>query len=164
LVPNEKISLNEIRRISVPIYGMATWGDLFTPRQALAITAFIAGVGRAASAMADAGLDEEFARAVTTCLALVPNRCADFWSSLTRWIPTGQKIGQTFGRQAIPMVWDFVEGVPFADISGAFLRCLEYALDVLKANATAGFLAGHVQAASATAHPLPDDSANAIIC
>jgi adenine-specific DNA methylase len=163
LVPNEKISLNEIRRISVPIYGMATWGDLFTPRQALAITAFIAGVGRAASAMADAGLDEEFARAVTTCLALVPNRCADFWSSLTRWIPTGQKIGQTFGRQAIPMVWDFVEGVPFADISGAFLRCLEYALDVLKANATAGFLAGHVQAASATAHPLPDDSANAII-
>ena len=38
LVPDEEISLNEIRRISVPIYGMSTWGDLFTPRQALALT------------------------------------------------------------------------------------------------------------------------------
>ena len=38
LVPDETISLNEIRRISVPIYGMVTWGDLFTPRQALALT------------------------------------------------------------------------------------------------------------------------------
>ena len=38
LVPDEVISLNELRRISVPIYGMERWGDLFSPRQALAMT------------------------------------------------------------------------------------------------------------------------------
>ena len=37
LVPDEQISLNEIRRISIPLYGMATWGDCFSPRQALAL-------------------------------------------------------------------------------------------------------------------------------
>ena len=26
LVPHEEISLNEIRRISIPLYGMASWG------------------------------------------------------------------------------------------------------------------------------------------
>lgn len=31
-VPDEAISLNEIRRISVPIYGMAVWADMFTAR------------------------------------------------------------------------------------------------------------------------------------
>ena len=29
--------MNEIRRISVPIYGMKTWGDLFTARQKAAL-------------------------------------------------------------------------------------------------------------------------------
>ena len=36
-VPDEPISLNEIRRISAPIYGMNTWGDLFTARQKVAL-------------------------------------------------------------------------------------------------------------------------------
>ena len=38
LVPDEKISLNEIRRISLPLYGMTTWGDMFNVRQQLALT------------------------------------------------------------------------------------------------------------------------------
>jgi len=38
LIPDEIISLNEIRRISVPIYGMMRWGDLFSPRQKLALS------------------------------------------------------------------------------------------------------------------------------
>ena len=37
VMPDERISLNEIRRISVPIYGMEKWGDLFTSRQGLAL-------------------------------------------------------------------------------------------------------------------------------
>lgn len=41
-VPDESISLNEIRRISVPIYGMNYWGDLFTIRQKLALVTLVA--------------------------------------------------------------------------------------------------------------------------
>ena len=39
-VPDEPISLNEVRRISVPIYGMHRWGDLFTYRQKSALVEF----------------------------------------------------------------------------------------------------------------------------
>jgi putative DNA methylase len=38
LVPAEKISMNEIRRISLPLYGMAAWGDMFSRRQLLVLT------------------------------------------------------------------------------------------------------------------------------
>ena len=44
LVPDEVISLNELRRVSVPIYGMERWGDLFSPRQALALTTHWLGI------------------------------------------------------------------------------------------------------------------------
>src|SRR5262249_34093953 len=37
LVPDEPIPLNEIRRISLPLYGMTTWGDMFSSRQHLAL-------------------------------------------------------------------------------------------------------------------------------
>ena len=46
LVPDETISLNEIRRINVPLYGMAAWGDLFTARQALALSTLREAPGR----------------------------------------------------------------------------------------------------------------------
>jgi adenine-specific DNA methylase len=39
LVPDERISMNEIRRISIPIYGMESWGDVFSNRQNLALQA-----------------------------------------------------------------------------------------------------------------------------
>ena len=32
-IPDEQISRDELRRISVPIYGMGSWADLFAPRQ-----------------------------------------------------------------------------------------------------------------------------------
>jgi adenine-specific DNA methylase len=54
LVPDEVISLNEIRRISPPIYGIKKWGDLFSPRQALALSTLCRLVGDAGERLAKA--------------------------------------------------------------------------------------------------------------
>ena len=54
----------------------------------------------------DAG---HYARTVTTFLALAVGRCSDFNNALCRWKPSGEQLMQLFGRQAIPMVWDFAE-------------------------------------------------------
>ena len=48
LAPSEEISLNEIRRISVPIYGMTLWGDLFSSRQLLLLSTLARAIGRIA--------------------------------------------------------------------------------------------------------------------
>ena len=162
LVPNEKISLNEIRRISAPIYGMTTWGDLFSPRQVLALVA-LARLVRVAGERCREQCDAGLAEAVVTCLALSVDRQADYNSSLCRWVPAGEFIGNSFGRQALPMVWDFAEVNPFSDRTGDFSGALEWVAKVCDANVPTATAPSHAQLASATAHPLPDDAAHAFV-
>jgi len=51
-------------------------------------------------------------------LALGVNRLADKNSSLCRLIPQTEAIGFTYGRQALPMLWDFIEMCPYEHSSG----------------------------------------------
>lgn len=162
LVPDEVISLNELRRISVPIYGMERWGDLFSPRQALALTT-LARLAREAGERMVSSADARLAEAVQTCLALAIGRQADAGSSLCRWHLTGEKHTATFGRQALGMVWDFSEVTTTSEMTGGFPGALEWVERVISTNGLAQMLPGHVEQASATNHPLPDDAAAAFI-
>lgn len=162
LVPDEVISLNELRRISMPIYGMTTWGDLFAPRQALALSTLSACVRRVRS---EVGHDThaEFSAAVVTCLALALDRVADAGSSLSTWSSTGEFIRNTFARQALPMVWDFVESSPAGDSSGNWLGAVEWIRKVCEAGDVPWTAAGQVELASATRLPWPDGRADAVV-
>ena len=112
LVPNEKISLNEIRRISAPIYGMTTWGDVFSPRQVLALGA-LARLVREAGERCRKECDAALAEAVATCLALVVDRQANAATSLSRWHTTRENIEGVFARQATSYGVGLRRGEPF---------------------------------------------------
>jgi len=148
---------------NIHLLDVRAWGDLFAPRQALAVATLGKHLAIARREMEQEIREPAFEAAVTTVLALVPNRCADYWSSLAGWIPVGEKIGHTFGRQALGIIWDFAEGNPFADISGSCDRCLGYIVEALRLLSSAQLEPGHVELASATSHPLPDDSAQAVV-
>jgi hypothetical protein len=162
-VPDEEISFNEIRRISVPLYGMTRWGDLFTARQTLAISTLAELVHRAGQELTKADADPRFAVAVQTCLALAVSRQADYTSSLCSWHTTGEKVNHTFGRQAIPMFWDFTEVFPLSEKSGDFGGALDWVSLVCEQQSHNNSAEGHIEQASATAHPLPEDSADALV-
>ena len=72
-----------------------------------------------------------YADAVTTYLALAVDRLADRGSNICSWQSTGDKIRNTFARQAIPMVWDFAEGNPFSRSSGNFYGAIEWVAEVI---------------------------------
>ena len=102
IVPDEEISLNELRRISVPIYGMKRWGDLFSSRQALALATLTRLVGEVGARMnaepgpsADRSFSPGLTDAVLTCLTMIIGRQADYGSSLCRWVAPGEFIGNT---------------------------------------------------------------------
>lgn len=122
-------------------YGLTTFGDLFTPRQLVALNTFSDLVGEARARVREdamrAGWPDDgqgleaggtgataYADAVAVYLGCCGTRMADRHSSLCRWDPNpsgyAPKIANTFGRQALPMVWDFVEGNPFSSSSGNF--------------------------------------------
>ncbi len=160
-VPNERIPLTELRRISIPIYGMETWGDIYTPRQMLTLGMLSASVKSFATNQTD--LPADLAIALSVCLAIMVDRQVDATSSLSRWHTSGEKMTGMFGRQALGMVWDFAEVNPFADASGSLNGALEWIIRVCEATAAARLPIGSVSQANAMSHPLPDDAADAVV-
>ena len=61
-----------------------------------------------------------YAEAVGIFLGFALSKQADLGNSLCAWEPVAQCPRHLFGRQAIPMVWDFAEGNPIGHSSGAW--------------------------------------------
>ena len=100
-----------------------------------------------------------YAEAVTVYLACALEKTTDYSSTVCSWISGGQTMRNTFGRQAIPMVWDYAEPNTFGEASGAFSGGVEWIVRVINHSLETP---GHAELASATNHPLPDDSANVL--
>ena len=118
-------------------YGLTTWGDLFTPRQLVSLTTFSDLVAEAMERVerdavnADLPKDKRplrdggtgvtaYAEAVGVYLAFATDKVADRNSSICAWASLREHARNTFGRQAIPMVWDFAESNPLSGASGNF--------------------------------------------
>jgi len=134
--PDTDLPVNP-RDFKTPNYGMVTFGDLFTPRQLVALTTFsdlvqearqqikldaiAAGLSDTAISLENGGIGAEaYSDAVGLYLAFAQSRISQYWSNITSWHNAGEKLQPVFGRQAIPMVWDFSEGNPFSDSTGNF--------------------------------------------
>ena len=129
------------RWFSPPAYGMREFSDLFTNRQLVALTtlsdlvsearskvledALAAGIP-AGERLEDGGVGAEaYADAVATYLAFALDKLADLNNSLVRWEPKAQCPRQLFGRQSIPMVWDYAEANPLSKSSGSFITIIQ---------------------------------------
>lgn len=107
-------------------YGLERWGDLFNARQALALITFVDKVRAAYQQFLIETDDVDYARAIATLLACVVDRMADKDSTLAIWNNIGEKIEHTFGRQALPMVWDYAEVNIFSGFTGDWDSALEW--------------------------------------
>ncbi len=141
-------------------YGMTSFADLFTRRQMLALTTLTRLVCEAREHFAS--VPSELADAVQTCLALNLSKLADLATSLGAWEPNVQTVQHMYGRQAIPVCWDFAEGCPISESRGSWSTYLETMLTTLEAWCRPG-PSGRAEQGSAHQHPLPDDSASAFI-
>ncbi len=127
--PDERVPTPNHDVDRLPMYGMHTWGDAFTDRQLVALTTFSDLVAEAreqvvADALAagrpDDGVGIEdggigataYADATALLLAFGVDHSARYSSTLATWNSTNQNVGHIFGRQALPMVWDFAECNP----------------------------------------------------
>jgi adenine-specific DNA methylase len=156
LVPDEPLPPEGALGFRVNLYGMTTWGDLFAPRQALALSIFAQAVRDAhAQVVAETG-DAPFARAVATCLALAVSNSAPMLSAGSYY---GQDHIRTFFLgSGLPMRPDFAEANPLMPkLVGGFEYTLEQVVHVLEHEAGRIPHAGSVRQGSATAMPLPDD-------
>ena len=136
------------RAFSLQRYGMFQWGDLFTARQKVSLVELGRQVGKF-SARHDASL--------SSLLAAASDRCADHWSSGAMWIQDLEAVAHTFGRQALPIVWDFVEACGFGNGGANWNGQVDWVVRVVRRSQSPH--PADLQLADATDHPLPDQTA-----
>lgn len=147
-----------------PMYGMKTWGDLFNSRQKLALITFVDKVKDVYRKLKDERFEEEYAKAVVSYLACAISRIVDQSTVLVPWITQLEAVAHTFNRQALGMVWDYVEAFPFAYFSNAvdwIYRIIDH-LSQISAIPNPQPLTPNVTHASATALPYENNFFDAI--
>jgi putative DNA methylase len=129
-------------------YGITRHRDLFTPRQLVALTTFsdlvldaregalkdchAAGMNSDRISLLDSGRSAQaYADAVAIYLAFALDKMTDTNSVLCSWQVDPPRLRATFGRQALPMIWDYAEADPFGDAAGDYKRCVDSLAEVL---------------------------------
>ena len=141
--PDQQMNRDTSNLVSGRGYGFFTWADLFTPRQLVALTTFsdlvaeararverdaiVAGLPDDSTPLRDGGTGAmAYSEAVGVYLAFAVDKVADYWSSICTWHVSGEKMRNTFGRQAIPMTWDYAETNPLSSCTGNWMAMVDW--------------------------------------
>ena len=154
------------RAFSVRNYGLNTWGDLFNSRQKLSLITFVEKVRLAHEEMARQGYDPEYAKAVVAYLGVLVDELARFTSVLNPWKVDAEAIVHMFGRQALPMMWDYVENNPIGHQGGTWTNRSKEQQDVLNNLNGSCFASPKTTVTQTSAISLATDSASidAVFC
>jgi len=158
----------------VEAYGLTKHRDLFTVRQLRGLSTIsdlissmheqVLADARAAMTTEDTRTLEEggagaraYADTVSLFLAFALDRCADFNNSLCGWSSSNEKVMHLFGRQVIPMIWDFSEANLLGASVGAWRTCADYVCDCIEVTPIQNIpqIAGTIEQADAASGPLP---------
>ncbi len=135
--------------LGVKPYGMHLFGDLFTPRQLVALTTFSDLVQEVrervkcdaiAAGMPDDGqcLDASgagataYADVVAVYLAFALSKLADRGSTICTWFTERDSTRNTFARQSIQMTWDFAELNTLLGGTGSFVGAIDWTAESIE--------------------------------
>jgi adenine-specific DNA methylase len=167
-VPDEALSKSRpspnARGVSgITRYAFDEWGMLFNQRQLLSLVIFADAIRRAYDVMLREDVSVEFVSAVIAYLGLNHSRLAAYLSSFGYWHVTGEKLSPAMQRQALAMVYDYAEAIPFAE-SFSWETNLTWILRVIEHCSQIQSLRAPVLSnTSATQLPYPDNFFDVIL-
>lgn len=140
---------NHSQYIGVLGYGFKNFGDLFTDRQLVMLNTFSELVNEVSSLIEHDAYKSNFSpdstplhqggygakaysEAIRVYLGLGVSRLSDIQNSLCRWESSKTQVRNLFGRQAIPMLWDYGENNAFAEAAGDFKTSLGSIVKVIE--------------------------------
>lgn len=122
------------RNFNTPIYGLRQFSDLFTARQKLALTTYCDLISEVRAEVESNGFSvyqnkgqidgavefdsSAYANAISAYLGLSVSKLAAAQSTMGLWSSSMDQAVNAFGRQAIPMTWDFPESNIFNEMAG----------------------------------------------
>lgn len=112
--PNAPPDAGPHRSISVDLYGFKTFGSIFNERQLVTMHTLVSCLREALEAIEAQVVDPEYRRALSLYLGLLIDRYAQRMSTVGVWHTGQETFEHPFGRQSIPMTWDYPEANPFS--------------------------------------------------
>ncbi|MYE95018.1 MAG: DUF1156 domain-containing protein [Gemmatimonadetes bacterium] len=130
---------------NVPLYGINTWGDLFTARQKAMLVTLLMSVA-----------DSE-REVVARLLAVAMGKLLRHSNVLAKWHRGSETVAGAFGMQALPMSWDYPEMYPLVPYAGGLADVTHKAEEAsLSLAAVRG--QGQAEKVDAASHSLPDET------
>lgn len=153
------------RAFSLHKYGIKEWKDMFTPRQLLALGIFVKHTRKAIEEIAGGDKPEAKigAEAVGAYLSMILDRVADRGSANCTWTIDYNKIRNTFGRFALPIVWDFCESVTTIETSGGYPGQIELVSQFINHTLQIGQLSNQIQVKKESATAINGNSVSVIV-
>lgn len=174
-LPEEKLA-DDKRNLWIQLYGYTTFESLFNPRQLLSLVNLLAQIKniyrqvrndteKYVKLIDNNALDANaLSKAIIGNLGLLLGRTASFCCNLARWANGGEIIKNIYARQALPMMWDYVEVNPFSESTGSYASQLYYMLAYLDQPRPCSLDAGVIaDQQSATRLPFEDGSMDAVL-
>lgn len=120
-IPDEEIPLMS-GVFNVPIYGINKWGKLFNNRQILSSVVLLEKIKQIENAFISN--DNDLKVAMQTFISFVLCSVVDHNSNLGQWRGGTEDGSHVFGRQALPMTWDYFEVNIFSGSTGSYYSAL----------------------------------------
>ena len=130
-------------------YGLKVFGDLFGKRQLVSLVMFsdlvleacdkvicdaiTLGLPREDTPLRNGGVGiKAYSEAISVYLSFIVDKASDYWSTACSWHSSKELIRNTFGRQVIPMIWDYAETNPFSSSTGNVSSGIDWAYKILQ--------------------------------
>ncbi|RLF88959.1 DNA methylase, partial [Thermococci archaeon] len=130
-IPDEPMNQNDPNLVSGRGYGFKRWGELFNPRQALALVTFGKWVREAYREILKETNDPEYARAVVTYLGFGVDKMAERNNSLSRWDNTRENVQSALSGHHLHMTWDYAETDVIMGTTSSWESIIDYIKNVI---------------------------------
>ena len=124
---HEEITKGDSRNLWITLWGINTWGELYSKRQLRILLTLSNNAKKTPHTITD----KQYHVAVVTYLALLVDRIAMRYSTFNTWHIQQDTVEKLFGRQSLPMIFDFPEMNPFTDYTSAAKNQLAQIVDYI---------------------------------
>lgn len=162
LIPDEQMNIHDPTTVAGRGYGIIYWYELFNYRQQISLALFYLSIQKAHKLMLNKS-DSDYAKAVTTYLSCIHDRLVDYGNKFCTWGAPGEFAVHVFGRQALPMVWDYTEINPFSDSTGDWKGAQDWVVRVIENISKSNSMSANLILGSATNIKLENKRINAVI-
>lgn len=146
-------------------YDMRDWKDIYNQRQLLALVTLCETIRKVEAVLSPDEASTDISRALAVYLTIAMGRLASFNARLGWWQPKGEFTVGVFGRQALPMVWDYSEVNPVGGGPGDLHSAFDWIERVLDHCCAAAATNANIEVRSSSGRnlPLADRSFDAVL-